>query len=217
MISCIHANSKTYRSIDMTTVCPRLKAGNPCEYCYVQQFRKSGFRAKKEIDKIEYNGEILRMKENTIDTLNSMGGLRMFSFGDYVEWMDPFIEEIIEDAAVKNLKLKAITKQPRFANKYSGDININYSLDLLNDIPDSVWLLRELGVKLRCMVRNEKEAEEAAEKFDVLTPYHGKKLSDKYRPKEAMETALRYAPEKTCCKTGKCDTCDVKCGFGEHV
>lgn len=205
-------NLKTFKSLDPSTVCPKVKDGNPCEYCYVVSARKIGFRAKKEIDRREYKRDILGLKKSTIGKLNKMGGLRIFSFGDYEPWMDKCLEMVIEDAKEKKLLLKAITKQKAFIDKYKGKIFINYSIDDISPVPD--WIYNYLGddIKLRVLIRNRAEAIKWAPKVSVLTPYHGPKISADYQPGNAMTACISLAPEKTCGKTKRCISCDVRCG-----
>jgi hypothetical protein len=154
-----------------------------------------------------------------------MGGLRLFSFGDYMPWMDNELNKIIKDAEKRKLKLKVITKQLDFVIKYRGVMTINYSIDLVDAIDDPVSLEPYLtymryvvgtDTKLRCLVRNKKEAELIYEYVDILTPYHGPKIDNNYRPKESKEACIALAPEKTCCITGKCETCLVRCGYEEN-
>lgn len=205
-------NLKTLKSLDPSTICPKVKEGDPCEYCYVVSARKIGFRAKKEIDRREYKRDILRLRQPTIDKLNRMGGLRIFSFGDYESWMDKYLEMALDDAKEKNLLLKAITKQREFIDKYRGKIFINYSIDDIK--PEPEWISNYLGddVKLRVLIRNRTEAKKWASRADVLTPYHGPKLSDEYQPGNAMTACIGLAPGKTCGKTKRCISCDVRCG-----
>lgn len=207
MNSVMH-NHKTLRSLDLTTICPKVRAGNPCEYCYVNQARTSNTRTKKQlIDRIPYNHEILRLRKETIIKLNKMGGLRLFSFADYIPWMDEDLEKLISDAEKRHLLLKAITKQRQFVEKYKDRMLINFSVDLiLPDYPPE-------DVLIRCMVRNYEEVLQAYNWADILTPYHGKRISKDYRPKEALNACLDLAPEKTCCATGSCSTCSVRCGM----
>jgi hypothetical protein len=127
--------------------------------------------------------------------------------------MDPDLEKIFEDAVKVGLKLKAISKQDKFVEKYHTKIMINYSMDLLSPIDfDKIDRYKSMGVKIRTMVRNGEEVIIASQFSDIITPYHGKKLNNKYLPGEAKSVAKRLAPEKTCCLTGKCKTCLVKCG-----
>lgn len=204
-------NSKTYRSFDLSTSCPKLDAGIPCQYCYVLQARQANVRPKQLIDKIEYKDEVLRLRQSTIDKLNSMGGLRMWAFADYKEWMDPHINKLIEDAAVRDLKLKAVTKQEKFCFKYyNNSISIQYSVDRVGN-PIPIWRDKYPNILIRAMVRNREDAKYFYDKVDILTPYHGKKISDKYRPLEAKKACAELAPAKTCCKTNSCASCDVKC------
>lgn len=209
----VQDNYKTFKSLDLTTLCPKQREGNPCEYCYVQQGRSQGFRAKKEIDRIPYEGEILKLSKECIEELNNSGGLRLFSFGDYMEWMDEDINKILEDAQIVGLRIKAISKQDKFIERYFDKIMINFSIDLLSPVDlDKIERYKNKGVRIRTMVRNEEEVIIANQFSDILTPYHGKKLNNHYRPGEAKNAARRIAPSKTCCLTGKCKTCLVKCG-----
>jgi hypothetical protein len=214
LINCIQDNSKTYRSLDLSTICPRLKAGNPCSYCYVQESRRKKYRAKGFYE-THYNHEILRLKDSTLVKLNKMGGLRMFSFGDYEPWMDDDIKNILDDSALAGLRLKAITKQPEFVKKYNKykNLTINYSLDFNSGVPKWIRQYKTSNVKLRMMVRNEHEVKKYHRYVDILTPYHGRKINDNYRAVEAKEACLNLAPQKTCCRTHDCSTCEVRCGY----
>lgn len=211
----IDNNTKTFKSIDFSTVCPKLKKGTPCEYCYVNINRQSNTWVKKKIVFMrEYTDQVINLPEKSIERLNSMGGLRIFSFSDYEPWMDENLRRLIGEAKSRNLKLKAITKQKEFIDKYKDDVFINISIDNVYPKPVWVWGYKHKNVKIRMMIRNGEEAEKWAQdsRISVLTPYHGKKINNNYRPKEAMEACIKLAPEKTCCKTHKCETCDVKCG-----
>lgn len=210
--TCIMDNDKTYRSFDLTTICRKVKAGNPCEYCYVLQARERGiWLAKKKINKIPYKHEIKRIRQSTIDKLNSFGGLRLFSFADYEEWMDEDIKKLIGDAEARGLLLKAITKNLNFIKKYSDKVFCNFSIDLVYPIPKPVWKLDRSKVKLRCMVRNEQEADKMYDQVDILTPYHGPVLNESYRPKKVRVHCIRNFADKTCCVTHNCLTCLIKC------
>lgn len=220
----LRKNSKTFRSLDLTTDCPKRRAGNPCPYCYVEQGRELGYNPARVIDKCIYNGDILRMSQSTIDKLNSAGGLRLFSLGDYMPWMNETLKQVIGDAQKRGLKLKAITKQPEFISKYARHgILIHYSADMVgNSVPANITRLKRKysNVKIRYMARNADDVQAAIKAgADIITPFHGPrpKLADgsrdsSYRPREAKQAALELAPDKTCCNTGSCLTCSVKCG-----
>lgn len=217
----VNHNSKTGYSVDFTTVCPRQLEGHPCEYCYVASARACGsFMAKQRVAYLPYQGELQNMKQSTIDKLNKSGGLRIFSFSDYIPWMDQDIEKLLIDASKRKLQLKAITKNKMFVEKYrASGILINFSVDLVyNDLYEIRGLesIRSDSVRLRCMVRNTQDVEQVYPYVDVLTPYHGPKINDQYRPAETLAACQRLAPGKTCCQTGKCYTCQVKCGKKEN-
>ena len=61
---------------------------------------------------------ILDMSDEFVELLNSMGGLRMFSSGDYFVEIKGDIEKILTDAKKRGLKIKAITKQEDFITEF---------------------------------------------------------------------------------------------------
>ena len=208
-------NSKTYRSLDLSTNCPKRKAGNPCSYCYVETARKHGIRAKRIFDRIEYKDDILKLRQATIDKLNQCGGLRLFSFGDYEPWMDNDLFKIIEHARYRKLKLKAITKVPSFILKYHDKIDIiNISIDSLNEgapIETAIKLKRKYNnVKIRAAIMNYEDLEKLSW-VDIITLNHAYNGYHFFSKKELREIAEKY-PNKVCCTTGNCFTCPIKCG-----
>lgn len=211
----IGSNSKTIRSLDLSTECPKRRAGNPCSYCYVETARKQGFRAKKVYDRIPYNNEILRLRQSTIDKLNAIGGLRIFSFGDYIEWMDEDLMQVFKDAKERGLKLKAITKVPEFVEKFHDYVDIiNVSVDNLGEGMD--WdTAKELkrkypNVKIRCAIMKDEDLD-ALEWVDIITFNHANNGYKFYSKEEVQKFGEQY-PNKVCCLTGKCETCEIKCG-----
>lgn len=147
-------------SVDPSGVCPLTKDGVPCLECYVEAPRvqnqismevgasgtgskpagtkmkpnENWAKASKAYDSAPYNGEILGMPSVLVDFLNErMGGLRMFSSGDFRPEDIPVINRIMKDAAAKRLYIKVITKQPKFVELY-GDlphVRLNLSTDFL--------------------------------------------------------------------------------------
>jgi len=210
MVSTLTKNYKTFRSLDLSTKCIRIKNGHPCEYCYVQRARKIGYRAKTEYDRIPYGNDILRLKTKTVLQLNKIGGLRLFAFGDYEPWMKPHIIKIIDNAERKGLLLKAITKQLNFL-EFCDKIFTNYSMDFVHGFP-SFPCFEHPNLKYRVMVRNEDEVKQIYKEADILTPYHGPKINENYRPKEAKLSSIEHARNKTCCIVPQCIDCTVKCG-----
>ena len=215
MVSALTNNLKTIRSLDLSTDCPKRRANNPCSYCYVECARNRGFRAKDVHDNIPYNNEILRLTQATVDKLNACGGLRIFSFGDYMSWMDEDLHTAIEEAKARKLRLKAITKQEDFVHKYHSDIDvINVSVDALGEGMD-IEVAKELkdkypSVKIRAAIMKPEDLDVLGW-VDILTFNHASNGYYLFSKKEIAAYAERY-PGKVCCVTGKCITCDVKCG-----
>lgn len=211
----ITSNSKTYKSLDLSTNCPKRQAGKPCSYCYVECARQNGFRAKTIEDKISYDHEILRLKKDTIEKLNDMGGLRLFSFGDYMDWMDQSLMDIFKDAKEVGLKLKAITKQPSFVEKFHEYLDtINVSVDNLGEGMD-INVAKDLknkydNVKVRAAIMEEKDLDDLSW-VDILTLNHAHNQYHFFTPTEKAAIAEKY-PDKLCCQTNHCETCKVKCG-----
>lgn len=213
-------NSKTYRSLDLSTLCPKLRAGNPCPYCYVQTARRIGCNAKKEYDRIPYRGEILRMKPETIARLNRCGGLRLFSFGDYMTWMDEDLFRIIEDAQKAGLYLKAITKQSLFVERFAKHMRVvNVSVDSIGHGMD-----HEVAKNLRrrydnVFVRAAILYPEDIHKLawaDIFTLNHGPNGFYHFGKQEKKMLEEKYH-DKLCCITGKCETCGIKCSPGVKI
>jgi hypothetical protein len=213
---CDMKNSKTYYSFDLTTICTKILTGNQCEYCYVKNSRDKGFNAKKLHSRISYQHEILGFSEAKINKLNEMGGYRFFSFADYHTWMDADIKLAIEDAKKVGLKLKAITKQLEFVDKFHSDFNIiHISIDAIENGIDweTAKQYREMypNVLIRSVVLEPEQIEELAEISDILTLNHGANSFHKFLPVEKAKYQAQYA-DKMCCTTGKCETCQIKCG-----
>ena len=135
---CIMNNAKTVKSCDFTTNCPKRQAGKQCKYCYVEAKRDMGFNAKKVIDTLVYNGEILKMKKDMISKLNSIGGIRLFSFGDYMEEQNGYITQFLLDCRQMGLFVKVVTKVVGFLDKFYSEFEdvfsiIHLSVDNIGD------------------------------------------------------------------------------------
>lgn len=209
-------NSKTIKSIDLSTICPKLEANNPCSYCYVQASRDSGFRGKSVIDRLSYDGEILRLRDDSISKLNAVGGLRMFAFADYKEWMNNDIERIIRDSQEKGLQLKAITKQTDFVSRFHAYMNIiNVSIDNVGHgvSHDTAKELRDTydNVKIRCAIMHDDDIE-ALSFSNIFTFNHARNGFKIYSKKEVAQWREKLN-NRVCCITGKCETCNLKCGL----
>jgi len=227
--SAIGNNSKTIKSIDVDTVCPRKeyvefdckddkekklflqrldaekpgaaqefldnlekakKQGNwkECSYCYVKGARDKGehfFLAKKRHEDTQYaSSNILNMRQNVVDKLNAVGGIRLFSHSDYKPRKKAMIAQILNDAAKRGLDVKAITKVPQFVETFVNDQYpalklVNVSIDTTGDgmsYEDALRLKNEHPdkVKIRAVITNLKDLLDPFMKnVDVFTFYHG--------------------------------------------
>lgn len=63
----------------------------------------------------EYKREILKWNQKKIDYVNSLGGLRIFSFSDFEAHHLLDIVQIVQDCAEKGVKIQGYTKVPAFA------------------------------------------------------------------------------------------------------
>ena len=222
-MSCISNNSKTLQSVDFTTDCPKRRNGNACKYCYVEDARDMGFNAKKVINYTSYNNEIKRFTEKKIEKLNSIGGLRLFSFGDYMTEHYNDVLNMLNDAKEKNLKVKVITKVPEFVTAFANHPAIsviNVSVDNVGDGMDievaKLLKVTYSNVKIRTLVMKDEDIE--AVKFaDVFTFNHAKMLKRKYGYKKYNKTEVAEWNKKldgrVCCSTGKCIDCPLKCSL----
>ena len=229
MTSSIMPNSKTLKSIDVDTICPRkefqeyscmpddekksfldslenmhigysdefikqyedaIKSGKDkqCGYCYVRGAREkydnsSKFSlAKPEFKTTTYNGEILGLRRGTIDKLNSMGGIRLFSHSDYKPRNHDRLEKILDDCDTVGLKVKAITKVPQFVVDFvnhpavnlihlsvdaiDSGVNHELAIRLKNKYPDKI--------RIRAVINNVMDLlDPVMEHVDVFTFYHG--------------------------------------------
>jgi hypothetical protein len=214
-LSVISKNCKTFKSLDLSTDCPKRRTNNSCPYCYVEAARKASFRAKTIYQDLPYKNEILRMRPQTLIRLNNCGGLRIFSFGDYMNWMDKDLDQVISDANVVGLRLKAITKVPEFVKKYAEKINtINVSVDTIGhgmpwDIAKDLRS-RYKNVWIRSAILFPCDVEEL-EWTDIMTLFHGRAKGFHHFTKNEKQKLYTKYPDKFCCITGKCITCSLKC------
>ena len=221
---CLDKNEKTGMSCDFTTICPKRREGKECPYCYVKNARSLGFNAKKEIEYNQYTGQVLRLTQKTIDKLNKAGGLRLFSFGDYMSEHDEDIHNLLVDCEKRGLSVKVITKQLGFVEKfhdYSAIAVINLSIDMVNSgINHEVAMLyreRYNKVRIRCVILRDSDIPNMLF-CDVFTFNHGNNGFKNYSHKsnKASKEALiaQYNLHgKTCCNTGNCGTCKLHCAM----
>lgn len=225
-----HSNSKTGLSFDTTTICPLTRAGKPCAYCYVNTERKNGGYLKKgESEFDRYDGWVLRLRQETVDSLNMVGGVRMFGFGDYVVKHRREVEKFLNDCDLRDLKAKAITKQTAFVEHFHDHPMVTTVHCSIDNLKGSIGRspithpkakqLRELydKVKVRSVVLNDEDLEYFGQQawVDILTFNHvinGFKLFSRAEIKAAAE---RF-PGRVCCAADSCATCQTKCGLFEH-
>lgn len=218
----IQMNDKTGRSFDTTTNCPKRVAGAPCKYCYVEASRNIGYSAKLICSQCTYNNEVLRLHQSTINKLNSYGGIRMFSFGDYMSEHDAIIKAFLDDCQAVGLSVKAITKQVSFIDKWAmhpAIRMIHISVDNVGDgVPwETAKLYREAypgKVLIRCAVMRDEDVS-AMSFADVFTFNHALGLKKygfkKFRNHEVKAWNARLNGH-ACCAEGGCKNCSLKCG-----
>lgn len=106
------SNGKTGASGDLTTLCPQMMYNRGCFYCYRRAAMESGVNNKLVAQSVWYTGEILRIRDDDVAALNSNGGLRIQSFGDWMPQFSAQLADILYDAELRGLQVKIITKEP---------------------------------------------------------------------------------------------------------
>lgn len=182
-------NRKTIMSLDPSTLClmkdPNIGCGRACLYCYVELPRLRKKRGKGNLSNpvgefvvIPFNEEMFlkTMTPEFVTVLNGVGGLRMFSAGDYhpiasgeqrdsegklvhkVDEIDAMLTacEKLTGVFGEPLMVKAITKQAAFVKKYGHRTNLrmNISADFWYA---EAYAIPE-GVKVTAQQRRESEA-----------------------------------------------------------
>lgn len=228
----LHKNKKTLYSVDFTTICPRVRQGTPCRYCYVHRRRVNTGKGKKEIEYVPYNGFVRDFRPSIIAKLNAFGGLRMFAYADYMPEHDADISRFLADCKNAGLQAKALTKHVGFIEKFGSHTAlsvINVSVDNLEDPYGSpvsleeAWDLRQRfgNVLIRAVIVDEEDLVVFGDKSraDILTLNHAlwpstpKKRCHMFSNVEKQEIATRF-PGRVCASgpSGKCSDCPVKCG-----
>ena len=108
----IATNTKTGASGDFTTYCPQMYYNGGCFYCYRRAALESGVNNKLVGENVWYTGELLQISKEDINDLNRMGGLRIQSFGDWMDRFSPQLAQLLSDADRVGLQVKIITKEP---------------------------------------------------------------------------------------------------------
>jgi hypothetical protein len=176
----------------------------PCSYCYVEQARRKAISwhqkgkpitgvnfamAKQVFRQVPYKDAILKWSDDKIKEVNKRGGLRMFSFSDYIRGAHRAdVERLLNHAKLRGLSVKAITKNPEFVEDFAGrGITINVSIDGdktgrsgMNWDKAAAFKKKYPNVKVRTVAINpndymqwSKMSHRGIKKFvDVITPYH---------------------------------------------
>ena len=89
-----------------------------------------GMQAGRLIEGLaEYKREILGWSQKKVDFVNSVGGLRVFSFSDFEATHLLDLVQVIQDCAAKGVMVQAYTKVPAFANAVKDtNVKVNRSL-----------------------------------------------------------------------------------------
>lgn len=211
----------------------------PCSYCYVEEARAEairfhrmgksrmeviGAKAKPVVRSVPYVDKILKFSDAKIAELNKRGGLRMFSFSDYVRSANRTeVDLLLKHCKERGLSVKAITKNPEFVEDF-GDtgITINLSIDWQAkggpavDWDVAVALQKKYpNVKIRTVARNPEEVRWflTHDKLDVnvITPFHGKNqgefvdMSGNSKGGQQLRAIIEENPkyaERVCCQVG---------------
>lgn len=146
--------------------------------------------AKKRVGYVAYNNHILKWKQSRIDILNSMYGLRFYSFSDFSPAFILENMQMVTDAAARALKSLAYTKDLDFVRIFAKThMNINVSVFgfesedggcVPNEIIGANWAeaqkLREQYENVGCtfVATSDRLVEWALEQdwIDVVIPYH---------------------------------------------
>ncbi|MHC4371428.1 MAG: hypothetical protein ACYSW8_27760, partial [Planctomycetota bacterium] len=172
----------------------------PCSYCYVEKARRKAITfhaqgkamtgvnfamAKKVYKTVPYKDALRKWSSKKIAEVNKRGGLRLFSFSDYIpEYHRAEITKLLADAKEMGIAIKAITKVPEFVDHF-GDtgILINLSVDYTPKGGPAIdwdvamaYRAKYKNVKIRTVARNVAEVEAMLKhpdiEVDVVTPYH---------------------------------------------
>ncbi|WP_069590614.1 hypothetical protein [Neomoorella thermoacetica] len=129
--------------------------------------------------------------------------------------MDNDLFNIIHDADCVGLKLKAITKQVAFVEKFAPYLHIvNVSVDNVGyGIPHKVaQRLRNkfANVLIRCVVLKDEDIKALA--FSDIFTFNHARNSFKFYPKELRQKFNHVLGGRVCGATGTCKDCSLKCG-----
>ena len=243
VVSCLMNNQKTACSIDMDTICPKKrftidcinkgldletidKEKLMCDYCYVEYKRLIKFNAKIEYDHIGYKGEIKGLSNEQIDFLNSIGGIRLFSFSDYNPVYNNDLVTMFNDCRNRGLFVKVITKQVGFIDRFYDEFEdifsiIHISIDNrgygVNWKTAIDYRSKYEKVIIRSVILNMDDIEIMDKLSDIMTFNHENlkkripgSINFNANKKLFNELKEKYS-SKMCCQETTCEKCPIKC------
>jgi hypothetical protein len=187
VLNWLQNNDKTIGSGDFTTLCPQMFFNKGCWYCYRFAGLESGVNAKLAGQRLWYTGDILKLTPEQVDQMNKMGGLRVQSFGD---WLDPFASQLVDvlmDAEVVGLQLKVITKQVELIDLMDQVKRQNLGSNVFFNL-SADYMLERMGEKNTEDYISWNQMRPFATKIDTKTDYWKRALS----PLEAKEYRDKY-------------------------
>jgi len=217
MDKALRRNGKTFYSFDATSDCPKR-----CFYCYTWQGRTKPLRCRKIIKKLKYDNDILRLSKDTIEKLNTCGGVRFGADADF--WTNSHIKLALKaskECDKVGLLKKTITKSRKWAKvAISNGFLVHLSVDSVDCGLDLKWCLRMRdkypNVRIRAMCKDPADVHKWAKVADVLTLYHGLRING-FRNMPHSHPVHHFLsamyPFQVCAQTGRCLTCPIKCRF----
>ena len=144
----LRSAEKTVMALNLNSACPMFTVGNHGCYldaCYLTQMA-NGATGTNLFRSAWYTGEILQLSDETIATMNRLGGMRLNGVGDTTADNKIQLMDVLRHAAMRGLKVKVITKQRAtlevLADAYNAGINIS-NVDVQLSM-DNLWLPAEL-------------------------------------------------------------------------
>jgi len=220
----------------------------PCSYCYVEQARMKALAyhqegkpitgvnfsmAKQIFYGVPYVDYVLGLSRKEINAINARGGLRLFSFSDYIRAAHRAeLDLLLRHCQQMGLSVKAITKNPDLIKDF-GDTGIIINMSIDEEGSGMNWdiaaafkkqypncKVRAVGINLKDVDRLLRLEHAGLENFvDVVTPYHHdnkkepipdgyQEMSHKSKGGKALRKYLEEHPEykdRVCCQAGgKC-------------
>jgi hypothetical protein len=230
-----HKNMKTDIAVDFTTICGPMRAGKPCAYCYVNTARDNGGLYQKTlIDRENYDGWVMRLRQAKVDKLNRDGGLRLFGSGDYLKEHKMDMRRLLDDCQEREIQCRALTKSLDFVRTFAAHPAIRVINLAIDALPPSMgrspvgWCLAKKykdkypNVLIRAVATTPRDLKLFGNLswVDIITLYHGAKTKHNFHPfteEEHQAACAAYGEERICSTYLKCPDCKSKCGFPNQV